>query len=336
MPIWAPRNRASSSSLMRSMPAPGDAHRARIGRLQPGHGHQQGRFARTRRPQQREGLAFCDIETNILQDMRLGLAAAQCEIDIFDAYGGIGHEMTSGKAAMTTISSRRAPGRASAPYGRVRRFRQIFFRALAALALALTLAGAAPASARTLRIVALGDSLTAGYGLPADLAFPVVLAGGAASQGASTSRSSTAGSPATRPPGCWRGSTGRSATAPTARSSRSAPMTCCAASIPTRRGPNIDAILGAAARAQNSVPDRRHARGAQSGRSLCRAIRADLHGSSRRNTRRRSIPSSSTASPASSRQAIAGRPAPERRGRRDASSPASCRGHAWLDGLPRN
>ena len=83
--------------------------------------------------------------------------------------------MTSGKAAMTTISSRRAHGRASAPYGRVRRFRQIIFRALAPLALALTLAGAAPAGARTLRIVALGDSLTAGYGLPANLAFPALL-----------------------------------------------------------------------------------------------------------------------------------------------------------------
>ena len=34
---------------------------------------------------------------------------------------------------------------------------------------------AAPASAKPTRIVALGDSLTAGYGLPADAAFPVVL-----------------------------------------------------------------------------------------------------------------------------------------------------------------
>jgi acyl-CoA thioesterase-1 len=43
------------------------------------------------------------------------------------------------------------------------------------VALALMLAGAGPLYARTLRIVALGDSLTAGYGLSANLAFPAVL-----------------------------------------------------------------------------------------------------------------------------------------------------------------
>ncbi len=35
--------------------------------------------------------------------------------------------------------------------------------------------GAAPAAARTVRLVALGDSLSAGYRLPADAAFPAVL-----------------------------------------------------------------------------------------------------------------------------------------------------------------
>jgi acyl-CoA thioesterase I len=39
----------------------------------------------------------------------------------------------------------------------------------------LLLLAPAPADARTLRIVALGDSLTAGLGLPADKAFPAVL-----------------------------------------------------------------------------------------------------------------------------------------------------------------
>ncbi len=42
----------------------------------------------------------------------------------------------------------------------------------AAFAAALALAFAAPASARTLKLVALGDSLTAGYGLPPGKAFP--------------------------------------------------------------------------------------------------------------------------------------------------------------------
>src|SRR5271170_7502394 len=47
---------------------------------------------------------------------------------------------------------------------------------LAAITLALALAGGpAFASDRPLKIVALGDSLTAGYGLSADQAFPVKL-----------------------------------------------------------------------------------------------------------------------------------------------------------------
>jgi len=47
---------------------------------------------------------------------------------------------------------------------------------LLALALAVAAAfGACPAQARTLRVVALGDSLTAGLGLPQDRAFPEVL-----------------------------------------------------------------------------------------------------------------------------------------------------------------
>ncbi|MCB1488247.1 MAG: hypothetical protein KDJ88_12420, partial [Bauldia sp.] len=43
------------------------------------------------------------------------------------------------------------------------------------LALALSVALAAPAIAEPIRIVALGDSLTAGYGLAADEAFPARL-----------------------------------------------------------------------------------------------------------------------------------------------------------------
>jgi acyl-CoA thioesterase-1 len=47
-------------------------------------------------------------------------------------------------------------------------WKRIVLSALAALAVSL----AAPASARTLKVVALGDSLTAGYGVPAGKAFP--------------------------------------------------------------------------------------------------------------------------------------------------------------------
>jgi acyl-CoA thioesterase-1 len=46
---------------------------------------------------------------------------------------------------------------------------------LLALSLAVPLSAAAPAADRPLRIVAFGDSLTAGYGLPASAAFPARL-----------------------------------------------------------------------------------------------------------------------------------------------------------------
>lgn len=57
--------------------------------------------------------------------------------------------------------------RASASYGYRRRFVQAVFAAI--------LLCAAPAWARTLKIVALGDSLTAGYGLPQSQGFPEAL-----------------------------------------------------------------------------------------------------------------------------------------------------------------
>jgi acyl-CoA thioesterase-1 len=64
------------------------------------------------------------------------------------------------------IFRRRAP----VAYGHEGRLRQIIFAALA-----LQLIFVAPALARSLRVVALGDSLTAGYGVPPGQAFPEVL-----------------------------------------------------------------------------------------------------------------------------------------------------------------
>ena len=52
---------------------------------------------------------------------------------------------------------------------------QVFALVVAALALAVALAGGAGAADRPVRIVALGDSLTAGLGLPANAAFPARL-----------------------------------------------------------------------------------------------------------------------------------------------------------------
>jgi acyl-CoA thioesterase I len=55
------------------------------------------------------------------------------------------------------------------------RLRVPFLMGLALSILAVFGLGAAPAAARTIKLVALGDSLTAGYLLPADAAFPVVM-----------------------------------------------------------------------------------------------------------------------------------------------------------------
>ena len=71
---------------------------------------------------------------------------------------------------MTTRSFTPAGSAGLATYGLRLSFRQIIF---AALALLFGLSEAA--GARPLRIVALGDSLTAGYGLAADAAFPARL-----------------------------------------------------------------------------------------------------------------------------------------------------------------
>lgn len=61
-------------------------------------------------------------------------------------------------------------GRGRFAYGHGGRLRQVLVAALV-----LICAFAAPAVAKTLHIVALGDSLTAGYSLPADAAYPAVL-----------------------------------------------------------------------------------------------------------------------------------------------------------------
>ncbi len=65
-----------------------------------------------------------------------------------------------------------APRRRFHPYGRVRPFRQIFF--VFAFALAVV-SGVGPVVAETARILALGDSLTAGFGLGPQESFPAVL-----------------------------------------------------------------------------------------------------------------------------------------------------------------
>ena len=65
------------------------------------------------------------------------------------------------------------------------------------------------------RIVALGDSLTAGFGLPGNAAFPVRLQAALQAKGLAV-EITNAGVSGDTTSGGWRGSTGRCPTAPTA------------------------------------------------------------------------------------------------------------------------
>ena len=58
-----------------------DRDRARIGPLQPGHHHQQRRFARARRTDQADRLAAPYIERDVLEDMNPRRAAAERQVD---------------------------------------------------------------------------------------------------------------------------------------------------------------------------------------------------------------------------------------------------------------
>ena len=101
-----------------------------------------------------------------------------------------------------------------------------------------------PAAGRS-AIVALGDSLTAGYGLPARGGLSQPFWSRRSRRRVTRSRSSMRASPAIPRRRRSTGSTGRCRTAPTASSSNSAPTTCCAASIRRcRAGPSTRSSPG--------------------------------------------------------------------------------------------
>ena len=94
-----------------------------------------------------------------------------------------------------------------------------------------------------MRIVALGDSLTTGLGLPANQAFPARLAGGAQGQGDCGRDRRCRGVGRHRRQRARPARLGGAGQAPTASSSRSAPTTCCAGSIPALTRKALDEIL---------------------------------------------------------------------------------------------
>jgi acyl-CoA thioesterase-1 len=91
----------------------------------------------------------------------------------------------------TMATGRRPPFRHGDQYGRAPRIRQparsrrafLAFAGLIGLSAMTGVAVAAPQPGRPLRLVALGDSLTAGYGLPQAAAFPIVLQAALAARG---------------------------------------------------------------------------------------------------------------------------------------------------------
>ena len=111
------------------------------------------RFARTGSPDYADRLAFADCQIDVAQDMHASRAAAETEVD----------------AAHRDRRKHHCPEHLKTKppsYGHLRLFVQ-------ALAFAAVLATAShAAAARTLRLVALGDSLTAGFGLAPGKAFP--------------------------------------------------------------------------------------------------------------------------------------------------------------------
>ena len=147
---------------------PRDADFAAVGPFQSGHGHQQCRFSRSGRSDETDRLALAYIEANALQDMNPRRAAPEAEMHIVEFDRPVVHDPS------VVGAPSRAPGRkagsSATTYGRSARILQVL---LAFLGLAALLAS--PAAAKTTRLLALGDSLTAGYLLSADAGFPAVL-----------------------------------------------------------------------------------------------------------------------------------------------------------------
>ena len=136
----------------------GHRHRAGVGPLQPGHHHQQRGFAGAGRPDQANRLAAAYIEVDVFEDMNAGGALPEREIDA----GKRDRRPRLGRCfhvalPFTTPLIWGKPGRRPAPCG------------AAADGAGLCWRRPAPAPpTRPVKIVVLGDSLTAGYGLPAD------------------------------------------------------------------------------------------------------------------------------------------------------------------------
>ena len=81
MPTLRPRKRASASSSSAFKSSPATVTDAGVGALQPGHHHQQRRFARAGRSDQANRLAAAYIEVDVFENMDAGRAVPERKID---------------------------------------------------------------------------------------------------------------------------------------------------------------------------------------------------------------------------------------------------------------
>jgi acyl-CoA thioesterase I len=143
----------------------GGADGARRRSFQTGNDQQKAGLARTRRTDYAKGLARPDDQVDATQDVDLAGRTCQPEVNVVQLYGGALSPGTAihvhaGKLFLKRLISRIRYGVAVA---------------LVNVAVALAVLGPGVAAAEPTRILALGDSLTAGHGLERNDSFPVQL-----------------------------------------------------------------------------------------------------------------------------------------------------------------
>ncbi len=136
-----------------------DPDDAPVGALQSGEGHEERGFARPGRPQQTDRLAGGYLQAHAFENMDPRGAVAQGEVDIREFDDRLQGESFLNVSRPQTLLS---------PY-------RLFGLCLQIAAVALLLAASLRAEAAPRRILAFGDSLTAGPGLSAEDTFPAQL-----------------------------------------------------------------------------------------------------------------------------------------------------------------